>query len=337
MNNFIQLLLNEQIKIYIRKSTWVMYGLILVFVFGIAFMNVTFSGTEHKSYGDDWQKVLKEENEELLKKQEEFEKAVEDGNEHVFPPDMDQYEINNFYLAENIKPQGLGAWNFIYKLDIFLSVISLFTIIVAANIVSSEHRWGTIKLLLIRPINRSKILLSKFISILLFAFLTLGFLFVVSFITGALFFGVESGFNPHGIVYDFSDSIKGPTISESVDYLKYVSLPANVFADYAYQMVILVMMASLALMISTVFKNNALAIGVAIFLMFAGNSIVAFLMEHSWAKYILFANLDLSQHVNNNPYFEGMTLEFSLMVLLLHFIVFNGVSWLIFIKRDVNE
>jgi len=338
LSNLIHLIFNEQIKIYIRKSTWVMYALILLLVLGIAFIEVAFETHEVKSFGDDWKTVLKAENEKLLKEQEEFERKLEEGDyEYIFQPDMDQYEINSFYLAENIKPVKFGAWQFVHGLKIVLSIISLFTIIVAANIVSSEHRWGTIKLLLIRPISRSTIILSKYLSVLLFAFITAIFLFIVSFLTGALFFGIESGLNPHSIVYDYSNSVKGQVVSENAPYLKYVSLPANILANYGYHMVILIMMATLALMISTIFKNNALAIGVAIFLMFAGNSIVAFFSEHSWAKYILFANLDLSQHINNSPLFEGMTLPFSLTILLLHYIIFIGIAWIVFVKRDVTE
>lgn len=336
--NLLKLIWNEQIKIYIRKSTWVMYGFIAVIIFGLTFIELAFSEQDDKQYGDNWQAELQLENEQLLKEKEELESRMEeDENLFYYTPDLEQYEKNSFYLEQDIKPVPFGAWRFVYELDIILSLISLFTIIVAANIVASEHRWGTIKLLLIRPISRSKILLSKYLSVLLFAFFTAIFLFIISFATGALFFGIEPGINPHAIIYDYNDSIKGISLANSYSYLKYVSLPANVFANYAYHMVILVMMATLALMISTIFKNNALAIGVAISLMFAGNSIVAFFSEYSWAKFILFANTDLSQYVNDAPFFEGMTLPFSITILFIHFILFLGVAWAVFTKRDITE
>jgi len=338
LSNFFKLIYNEQIKIYIRKSTWAMYLILAILVIGIGFIEFTFGENETYEMGEQWRIELEKENEQLLKEDEEFERKLAEGSEDLpFAPDMDKYKINSFYLQEDIKPVPFGAWQFIYETEMLLSLISLFTIIIAANIISSEHRWGTIKLLLIRPISRTTILLSKYVSVLIFAVVTALFLFIFSFLTGAILFGLEPGVNPHAVVYDFANTVKGVNISEEVDYLKYASLPLETFSNYAYHMVILIMMTTLALMISTIFKNNALAIGVAIFLMFAGNSIVAFFHEYSWAKYILFANIDLSQYINDNPMLEGLSLNFSIMILLIHFIIFIGVSWLVFVKRDVTE
>lgn len=303
---------------------------------------ILFTAAMEKVFGDhpteiseDWRVQLEEENERINKEIKGFD---EDGGDlFSLPPNPDRIEINNFYLERDIKPQKYGAWNFIFDNAGLLSLISLFTIIIAANIIASEHHLGTIKLLLIRPISRTKILLSKFTSILIFTIITSGFLFISSYIIGTMFFGIESGINPHSIVLDFNNSVKGDIISANADYYKYTSLPQAVFSQYGYQMVIFVMMATLALMISTIFKNNALAIGVAIFLMFAGNTIVFFLEKYSWAKFILFANLDLSQYVNDAPMFEGMTLQFSIINLLVHFVFFLGVAWFVFVKRDVTE
>lgn len=334
MSNFFNLLLNEQIKIFIRKSTWVMYIAIVCLILFTAAMEKVF-GDHPTEISEDWRVQLEEENERINKEIKDFD---EDGGDlFSLPPNPDRIEINNFYLEKDIKPQKYGAWNFIFDNAGLLSLISLFTIIIAANIIASEHHLGTIKLLLIRPISRTKILLSKFTSILIFTIITSGFLFISSYIIGAIFFGIESGINPHSIVLDFNNSVKGDIISANADYYKYTSLPQAVFSQYGYQMVIFVMMATLALMISTIFKNNALAIGVAIFLMFAGNTIVFFLEKYSWAKFILFANLDLSQYVNDAPMFEGMTLQFSIINLLVHFVFFLGVAWFVFVKRDVTE
>src|SRR5690625_5584432 len=96
------------------------------------------------------------------------------------------------------------------------------------------------------------------------------------------------------------------------------------------------MMSTFAFMVSTIFRNSALAIGIAIFLMMAGNQIVFFLSEHAWAKYILFANTDLSQYAaGSEPIIVGMTLSFSIGMLLLYYSVFMILSWVFFTKRDV--
>lgn len=336
MINFLKLVYNEQVKIFVRKSTWIMYIILAVLVIGSGVLEKTF-GEDPKVYDETtWQAALEAENEKLLEEQADYEKRVAENNEDfIIPPDMDQYKKNNYYLENDIMPVKYGAWQFTFDNDVFLSFVSLFTIIIAAGIISNEYRWGTIKLLLIRPITRTKILFAKYVSVLLFSLITVSFLFIITFLTGTAIVGLEPGLNPQTIVYDFSETTRGVAISNEFNYLKYVSLATEVFASYGYQMVILVMMATFAFLVSTVFQSSSLAIGISIFLMFAGNSIMIFLKDYSWAKYILFANTDLSQYVNNNPMFKGMTLQFSMNVLIVYFIVFIVISWLVFTKRDV--
>ncbi|WP_040982550.1 ABC transporter permease [Oceanobacillus jeddahense] len=313
MSNLMNLIHNEINKIYIQKSTWIMYIFLAVIILGYG-MLTNFFGDVRESYSEDsWRAELQEENEELTKEMEE-EELLQDFNTGLI-------EQNNYYLENDIQPASYDAWQFVMEMNIMLSIVSLLTIIIAAGIVANEFRWGTIKLLLIRPISRSKILLSKYMAVLLFALITLLFVVIFSWIIGALFFGVE-GLNPH-IVMDKAGG------------LEYVSVIHEIITNYGYKLVNLVMMATFAFMISSIFRNSALAIGTAVFLMMAGNSIVSFFSEYSWAKYILFANTDLSQYANGAPWVEGMTLPFSIIVLLVYFVVFLAASWGIFTKRDI--
>lgn len=216
LNNFFKLIYNELTKTYIRKSTWIMYILLAVLIIGFATINKTLEEHERPlTYGDDWQEVLTEENEDLLKAQAENDKAIEeyeakeDAGEEVNQdaysdiyfdgPNMNIYEENLIYLDKDKKPSGYGAWHFVIGSSGLLSIVSLMTIIIAAGIVANEFRWGTIKLLLIRPISRSKILLSKYIAVLLFALISLLFVFGFAWITGAVFFGIE-GIKPNTII-----------------------------------------------------------------------------------------------------------------------------------------
>ncbi|WMT43402.1 ABC transporter permease [Paenibacillus sp. D2_2] len=57
-----------------------------------------------------------------------------------------------------------------------------------AGVVSKEYSLGTIKLLLIRAQSRSKILLSKYITVLLYAVSIMVFTFLVSLVTGSIAF-----------------------------------------------------------------------------------------------------------------------------------------------------
>ncbi len=319
---------NEQFKIYIRKSTWIMYILLAGIIIVAGVSTKAFVDLEDQYQNDDWREVMQEENAQLQKEQEEYQKKMEE-NEDSFSigPDMSRVKKNNYYLEHDIQPTGYGAWQFVKDNEMLLSIVSLLTIIIAAGIVAQEFRWGTIKLLLIRPISRTQVLLSKYAAVLVFAFLTLLFVLSFSWIVGAILFGVE-GINPEIVApVDFLDM---NTAYEQINIIN------SILTGYGYSLVNLVMMATFAFMISTVFKNGTLAIGTAVFLMFTGNSIVMFFSDHAWAKYILFANTNLKMYEDGtNQLFEGMTLGFSISVLVVYYIVFMVLSWLFFTKRDV--
>ena len=89
--------------------------------------------------------------------------------------------IKEYQIENDIAPVvAKNAWSFMSEGMGAIGIIAVFVIIVAAGMVSSEFSWGTIKLLLIRPISRSKILLSKYLTLLLFAGLLLTLLYLVS-------------------------------------------------------------------------------------------------------------------------------------------------------------
>ena len=88
-------------------------------------------------------------------------------------------------------------------------------------------------------------------------------------------------------------------------------------------------------MISTAFRSSAMAIGISIFALLAGAAMMELLQAYEWSKYLLFPNIDLTQYLIGRPYQEGMTMSFSILVLVGYFLAFNLVSWLTFTKRDV--
>ncbi|WP_277678193.1 ABC transporter permease [Gracilibacillus dipsosauri] len=313
MRNFFSLINNEQIKLYSRFSTWSMYIILAGIILASGLITFFFSdGLEE--YGDNWREELQAKNEEYLEMQAEDE---------VFG-DIHAYDIakNEYYLENDIKPLSYDAWQFALENAGLTMLVSLFTIIVAASIVSSEFKWGTIKLLLIRPISRGKILWTKYVNVLIFSISMLIFSFLINLIIGAILFGIN-GLSPNIVI-------------EGANGFEQVSVVSEILTKYGLNMVNLIIMATFAFMISTLFRNNSMAIGLAIFLMFAGDIIVSFLSKYDWAKFILFANTNLNQYMGNqSPVIDGMTLGFSITVLVVYYIIFLLVSWLSFTRRDV--
>lgn len=315
MSNFLNLIRNEQIKLYAKKSTWAMFALLAVIALGSGLLTKFMgSASDFNEYGENWQAEVQEENARLT--------AEMKGDEMLQFSNPMIIAENNYHLENDIKPQPYDGWEYVLENSFLSSLISLFTIIVAAGIISNEFKWGTIKLLLIRPISRTKILFSKYTSVLIFALTSLAFLLLASWIVGAVLFGLN-GINPEIVQQQANSFTQNDVVGE-------------IAKAYGFSLVTLVMMATFAFMISAIFRSSGMAIGLAIFLMMAGNAIVAFLSQYEWSKYILFANTNLKQYMNGaEPMIPGMTLTFSIIVLLVYFVIFIGAAWTAFAKRDI--
>ncbi len=192
-------------------------------------------------------------------------------------------------------------------------LVFLFSVVIASEIVAGEFTWGTIKLLLIRPASRSKILLSKYAAVVLFLMALLLVLLIGSALIGIILFG--TGGAPGG-----------------------KASPQSILQTYGFLFVYLLVNVTFAFMISTVFRSSTLAIALSFLVMFSAGPALMLLaaFKHEWAKYLWFANTDLSVYFGGGePPFEGMTLGFSITVLLVYYALFIGVAWYIFNKRDV--
>jgi len=231
--------------------------------------------------------------------------------------------IKEYQLEHELAPQNeKHVWSFVNSAQAAISFAGLFTIIIAAGIVASEFSWGTVKLLLIRPLSRSKILLSKYFTVGLFGLLLLAIIYILSTLVGLLLFGLPSSEVPH-LAY-----VNGEVVERNI--------ALHLIGQYFLSSIDILMIATMAFMISAVFRNSSLAIGISLFLFFMGGTATMLLASRfEWTKYILFANTNLSVYFEGVPPIEGMTLTFSIIMLLLYFVVFHLLAFSVFRKRDV--
>ena len=187
--------------------------------------------------------------------------------------------------------------------------------------IATEFSTGTIKMLLTRPVKRWKILASKLLAMSIFAMVLTAITVVLGVITSYLFF--ES--TPAYIL-----EVNNGEITE-------VSFWGRVLLLTVLSLVNVLVISVMAFMIGSVFRSSSLAIGISIFLLFMGTNITYLLsMKFDFAKYILFANTDLTQFVGSEPLIEGLTLHFSISVIAVYTVVFLAISFVTFHKRDVT-
>ncbi|MDL4839746.1 ABC transporter permease [Aquibacillus rhizosphaerae] len=313
------LLMNEWIKIFRKLSTTIMIVLLLL---GIVTMGAFYKYQETTSttqVNENWKQELQTQ---ISSDQEGLTTAGEN-NANMKTYYERQIALNEYRIENDIAPNNeQHIWTFVGDSQMMISLAGLFSIIIAAGIVSSEFSSGTIKLLLIRPISRVKILLSKYITVLLFGILMLAIIYLFSSLVGLVLFGLPSTDVSH-LAYS-----NGEVIERSISF--------NLVIQYLLSSIDILMIATMAFMISSAFRNSSFAIGISLFLLFMGGTATILLASwFDWTKYILFANTDLTAYFDGVPIVEGMTLSFSIVMLLIYFLIFHLLAFGIFAKRDV--
>jgi ABC-2 type transport system permease protein len=302
-------------KIYRRVRTWILVGLMVAFVLFVNFIEWHSDGK--KAEGEGWRAALQQENQQYSKILKQPELGEDDRTFYE-----QQVAVNDYHLEKNIRSTDGTMWDGVNGSAQMMIVITIFTIIIAGDSLAGEFSSGTIKLLLIRPASRVKILVSKYISFLMFGMLLLLTLFVLSIVV-------------NGILYGFG-YMDLPLISMTAEgEIVERNMVLNLWKTYMLNGISTVMYVTMAFTISSAFRSSAMAIGFSIGALFAGNIVLEALQRFDWSKYLLFANTDLTQYLNGHPFQEGMTMSFSIGVLVVYFLVFNLVSWLLFTRRDV--
>lgn len=218
-----------------------------------------------------------------------------------------------------------GFWYSFFNSTTLIMIINLLIIIVAGSIVSREFSSGTIKFLLINPIKRWKILMAKYLSVLLVGVAMLFIYYIFNFIMAGVFFGFKG--------------ICAPLITASQGVVKTGSPFLYVAWKYILGSVGVLTMATFAFMISTLVRNSSLAIGLGVFLLLSGYSATFMLatgFNMDWARYILFANIDINNIINNQTPFVGHTVGFALTVIAVYMVVFLLTAWDAFVRRDIK-
>src|SRR3954465_7589975 len=169
-------------KIYRRMRTWILVGLMAAFVL---FVNIIeWHSDGKKAKGEGWRAELQQEKQqwsEILKQ------PKLDEEDRTFY--QQQIAVNDYHLEHNIRSTDGTMWDGVNGSASLMIMITIFTIIIVGDSVAGEFSSGTIKLLLIRPARRVKILVSKYISFLLFGMLLLLTLFVISVVINGILFG----------------------------------------------------------------------------------------------------------------------------------------------------
>ncbi len=226
-------------------------------------------------------------------------------------------------LAYSAKSELFDAFSG-YSLFIIILII-----IVAGTIVSEEFNKGTIKLLLVRPYSRVKILLSKYITCLIVLICSIIFVALMQTVVG-------------GIVYGF-DSYKNPTVmyNYTTNSLNVVSMTGALATMAVAILPKLILLMTLAFTLSTVITNTPVAIAIPLLGSMVEsiiNQLAIMYEKANFLKYFVTPNWDFSQYLYGSlPQMKGITLEFSVCICLAYFIVMMALSIWNFKNKNIKN
>ena len=215
--------------------------------------------------------------------------------------------------------------NFYSQFGIFLIVV---VVMIAGTIVSEEFNKGTIKLLLVKPYTRNKILMAKAIT----TFIMIIFIIVVTLVMQILIGGIIFGF----------DSLSEPVVAYNfnTNTMEEMNIFANLGVQTLTQLPMIILLATLAFAISTLFTNSTLAITISL-LGFMSASIInqlAIGYDLQFMKYFVTMNWDLSIYANGAlPYMEGMNMTMSIIICVVYFLIMMIPTFIVFKKRNIKN
>jgi ABC-2 type transport system permease protein len=241
-------------------------------------------------------------------------------------------QLLQYYLDHDINPQSPNAVTFtrVFVQNSISLFVPLLVMVFAADIVSSEHANGTIKLLLTRPVRRWKILMSKLIALILFVSLSVLALAVLCYAISGVVFGYGGWNVPTFVGFRIAGNTVDTSLVRAVPQWLYLLMELGLV--WAAGLVV----AFMSLMLSVLIRSTAASMGTMLAIIIAGTILQNMVSSWESAKYLFMVNLRLTDYLDGSlPPVKGMTLGFSLSVLAVWAAAAVAVSFYHFTRKDI--
>lgn len=238
-----------------------------------------------------------------------------------------------YYLDNNIKPltfqnqmlmipySARQAMNNSY----FMAIISLIiTAILCGGIVSSEHKNGTIRLLLTKPYKRYKVLLSKLI-------VMIG-TFLIVYLLGAL-----STYLLGGIMYGF-DNYNIPLVFNNNGIIKEVPYLIFTLKNTLYEIVISLLFLVILFGLSSMTLLSTISVVIVLVLIFVSLGLSYVIYFNQVFTYIPLVLLNFHEILYNpNNHFININVGSSVLAATLYIVVILFITFITYCKRDIKN
>jgi ABC-2 type transport system permease protein len=320
----INLIENETLKILRRKRFAVVVGILFAIL-----AVVTYSQHE---------RLLRERNRnwraEIQQRIANYQNALRRGRMNETFSRSLRAEVSRlqFYLDHDIEPDKPTApiMTRLFANAAGFLLLPLLIAVLGSDIVSAETAEGTDKLLLTRPVRRWKILTAKLVALWMLATLTL--------LVGALLaYVIAAPFLPTG-------GWAAPTFTGfavergavDIDAVRQLPLWKDALIAYGLEWYALLTVASIALLLSVLFRSSAAAIGTMLASLIGGTILTRVSPDWTAGKYLFVSALPLADYYTGTPPpYEGMSMAFCIALLGAWAAGATIIAYAIFVRRDV--
>ncbi|WP_308634341.1 ABC transporter permease [Paenibacillus silvisoli] len=323
----VNLVYNEMVKITGKRRLLVVALIIAILISLFTYAQYQQAMENLKRFGDvDWRTALEQ-------RIAGWEARLASGSGRGDEGELElRIAQQRYYLDQNVNPSEPGAPTFVrgFVENGISLLLPLMMMIVAADLVSSEHGAGTIKVLLTRSVRRWRILLSKYLALLLSVSIIITLFGLLSAVISGLVFGFQGWDAP--VLTGFS--MTGGELDTSG--VRIIPQWQFILMEMGLAWFVSVVVATITFMLSVLVRTTAAVMGIMLACLIAGTILRS--MAESWetAKYLFMVNLELIDYLQDaEPPIAGMSLGFSLLVLLIWGVGALIVSFVSFTRRDV--
>ncbi|MEH7443597.1 ABC transporter permease [Bacillus sp. JJ1122] len=324
----INLVRNEMLKIVRKKRILVVAAIIAVLVAMFTYSQYRDIERRLERFGDvDWRTTLQQQ---IIDTQN---RITSSGISDEWKSELQlRIQQQQYYLDNNINPMEPGAPTFMrvfaeYSINL---LIPLMIMVVAADIVSSERSAGTVKLLLTRPVKRWKVLMSKYITLILSVSVIVVLFGLLSGLISGLVFGFQGWTAPVITGFSAEGNELNTSAAQMIHQWQYLLM------EFSLVWFVAIVVGTLTFMLSVLIRNTPAGMGVMLAALISGAILTNMVSSWESAKYLFMINLNLTGYLAGQaPPIDGMSLGFSLVILTLWGLAALAVSFIVFIRQDI--
>ena len=239
-------------------------------------------------------------------------------------------KVNEYILKnkQNINKENSLNYELRTIIEDYEFFIVILILMVASTIICEEFNKGTIKLLLIKPYSRGKILISKYCTCLFILLLTICFLILIQLGIGTYLFKTESLKLPV-IVYHFSKK-------ELIEYTIWQYMLIRILSRLPFYILLL----TISFTLSTFFTSTVVSIMIPMIIYLFDSIIINIGIKYKITiiKYLLNPNWHFEKYLfGNTNEIASITIKESIIICIVYFVVLSICTILYFQKKNIKN